>query len=227
LAPTSVVISVDDEDQWAVSRQGGRFELSSLGLEAGAHAIRIGTIAKLGYTTTDTLGLSSPRSAGSLAHLLRIEGGDTQWQARRVQATPDPLPHNVIAVTGAKVQSRDAGSERRDEPVIFRRKARRYFIVGAEPGQIRRFTEPKLPGWLKAAGLDPGSFEASAPFPPVWTVHDWGPHLEAHCHQQIPPEGRADGDDYWAELFDPTEYTVRCDLPDLWSQYVNAAGWEQ
>lgn len=171
-----VLVSSDQEvavevDGVVVARgEAHRIKLSDRELSPGSHTVKAEHTRT--FTTTYTLGDIVPSGAGSLGH--RFER-HRSFLPRSVEAEPIQLeqPAGALAVAGAAIlgdpDDLPLGDRRR---YLVRAGGRRYFVIGAVPGEILELEPTGPPKWLHRLGLaDQFQFlETSPPFEPAWAL---------------------------------------------------------
>jgi hypothetical protein len=231
------LISAEDEllvDGEAVSASPGqRIAMREAGPSAGNHEITLGA-SHLLFTTTEMLRTSAAPGTGTIGHKLvaTAEG----FRAASVGAAGISSPANDanVAIVGARLLGDPDVLPRSRVTVVLPLAARRYFLVGAQPGQVMMLVQPPRPEWLDDVGdgLFPIGFEVAPAFDVVWVIVDWHEgKVVARLRDHRPPEPSASGATpsestsalaTWRDAFE-LDPELADEAQELWRQYSAAA----
>jgi hypothetical protein len=226
LLEPATAVSIDGRPV-AVSA-GERIALAERRLPAGQHELIVGA-AILHFTTTDWLREGISPGNGTLGHRLSRQDGHYVAESVGAMELALELQPGEVAVSGAHLVGASADLPQSQETILLPLEARRYWLIGARPGDIQEPREPARPRWLDKAGdgaLYPIGFETKAPFDVAWVVVERHDQSIARLRMRIPPlmitETRSRKINDWCTVFDADPDLDEGDR-QLWLEYRAAA----
>jgi hypothetical protein len=226
------LMSAEDElllDSEAVSASPGqRIALRERGPSAGNHEIALGA-SRLRFTTTEMLRTSAAPGTGTIGHrLVATEEGFRAASAGTAEIS-SPLGDTILAIVGSRLLGDPDLLPRSRLTVVLPLAARRYFLVGAQPGQVMTPVQPPRPEWLDDVGdgLFPIGFEVAPAFDVVWVIIEWHEgKVVARLRDRRPPEPNGSESRSalaaWRGAFE-LDPDLSDEAQEPWSQYSAAA----
>ncbi len=210
-----------------VSEAGGKIELRKLGLSAGAQEVVVGP-TRLRIQTVDSVGTTRASGTGSLSWWLRADAGHAPLGTGPSSAPDDE--RRTIQVIGPAVLGEAGDLPEVAPPPIILRGGRKYFVLGARPGEVARPEPPTTPQWMARLKLLPYGFEFTPSFKGIWVLrfqmNTWRARLT--LDDSAPDRMRyanisSEDVDLWCHALLDLEVIVSEDCQAQWDQYRSVA----
>jgi hypothetical protein len=161
-------------------RPAERVPLSVLSLDPGAHAVEVGGLRLPFRMVAQNVRDIAEASYSEVGISLAVA---STGPARQVEG--DWLAGATVTAAGWLAE------DLYPRPILLRRGALAYVVLGPTPGQVEASPEPPREQWLERVGVEPTDFEVFPSFPVAWVLTKWVTGWEAQAASPSPPTAPA------------------------------------